>query len=331
MTSHLHIVAASRGVSAGVGCLCAVCGISPFNIERTASDVLGPNFSDYDCIADPGHESVCAACVSCLSGRPGDDPPPLRTMHVLSIVGEPARYPATKELSEILRTPPDQPFVLVWAASRKRHAVLRAGMSTADRMVIGADEGSVVFERQHVLLLDAVESLRPWHNSDEIESGQYQATRIASMSADRWAAAEAVVAPHRGTTLLSLVCAVARRSDPTPPTEVPVYDEIDERAAQLLRQLADASDLRRSDGVRFWSGGLFTRRLRLCASASLRDTVAGLMRHLQCAPTHTAITEMHIDLDRATAAETSQIASALRSRPELLVALAYQRMKEDRA
>lgn len=74
-----HLIARARGVLDGDGSRCAVCGDSPFGEGKRTRDVLGPNFTDYESVDDSRAESACAGCVSLLGGRPGDDPPPLRT------------------------------------------------------------------------------------------------------------------------------------------------------------------------------------------------------------------------------------------------------------
>ena len=104
MLNPRHIVALSRGVQLGSGCLCAVCGESPF---APTDWPLGENFSDWEAV-DGRSEIVCEGCRSLLSGRPGDDPPPLRTLHVLAVEGEPAVYPGRLH-----------PLGQVWPASQE--------------------------------------------------------------------------------------------------------------------------------------------------------------------------------------------------------------------
>ncbi len=80
MNSPLHLIATALGVRAVGPSSCSLCGESPF--PRGGS--LGANFADYDLLAIPVSRDTCAGCERILGGRPGDEPPPLRTTSFLA-------------------------------------------------------------------------------------------------------------------------------------------------------------------------------------------------------------------------------------------------------
>ena len=79
-----HWIALSLGIEPDPdpdgGSDCAVCGqASPFASAGSCKPFLKMVEVDDMPGAHPG-KSICAGCVRCSSGRPGDDPPPLRTI-----------------------------------------------------------------------------------------------------------------------------------------------------------------------------------------------------------------------------------------------------------
>lgn len=323
------MLARARGVEPGTGSECLCCGRSPFDRAAPAKRVLGATFSDHACLLAPDVNGVCAGCVSLLMGRPGDDPPPLRTSHCLAVEGEPATYPATADLATILRNPPSGRFVLVWAQSRKRHASLRAEISTPDRMRVGGDEATVEYvPARHVAVLDAVESLRSTFRSDDILSGGYPSHAIQRFGAQRWAALESTVAPFRGDPVLAMICHVAPKGE-RPEEEDKVIDPHDQRAARLLALIAQSSSMRAERGKEFW-GGAFAHRLERVRRLPLPTAMSRLMASIDTAPATESTQQAMSMLREMTEEDTSGVENALRERPSLCVALAYDDIKARR-
>lgn len=290
--------------------------------------MFGDTFTDFDWLADPSLSNVCAGCVSILAGRPGDDPPPLRTLHCLAIDGAPASYPGTADVAALLRAPPAGRFVLAFAASRKRHAALRARVSTADRFYIGTDEGTVTYvPTEHAPVLDAVEALLARFGRDDIRTGGYSAPAIAVFGPSRWLALDSVVAPHRPSPLLDLLCVVARRPEAgeITPESAPMIDVDDERAAELLSYLAESSAFRRRDGLTFWKG-YFRHRLGRFAGLPLRDAVSRIIDAIQCEPGD-ALSEAIRRLDALDPGEVPHVERSLRQRGPLVLAYAHSMMR----
>ena len=323
--STLHAIALARGVAVGGGCDCAVCGPSPFDASRPAAEVITDSFSDRAYLRGTGGTMVCAGCVSVLSGRPGDDPPPLRMLHALVVPGEPLRVLTLAELGALLESPPEGRYVLIWATSRQRHASLRADWSEGPHQRIGADDGTIHVEPEHADLRGAVRDLLVGFTRDAVRLGTYTAPAIVKFGASRWRALETVVHPHRGTLLLDLFTTALPKSETTPdPKEPPMLTEHDQSAAELLRTLAAASALRRADGLTFWNS-VFLHRVQRFARLPLPDFVSRMSTALEIDPTSLVGMVRHL---REGGVDGDAVMTAIRQRAPLLVAVAYQMIKE---
>ena len=322
----LHLVALARGVTPNGPSRCAVCGSSAFGFGRLSKDVFGANFTDHAFLAESSAPDVCAGCVSLLSGRPGDDPPPLRTMHALA-TSECIAYPGTRELRDVLVNPPLCTHVVIWATSRKRHAVLRAGLSTPEVQIVGSDYGAIAVERHHLVVLEAVERLLGYTRQDTVLAGAEDPVAACRAGPARWARWCAAIAPYVGHPLLDLFVAVGNRVDPDHYKEEIMLDPADATAAGLIARLADASALRSNDGLRFWRSTI-GRRVAARSRLPLADCISRLLADLACCPTGAG--EIVSDLAALSATETADVEAALRTRGPLVIATAFQQLKESR-
>ena len=326
LPNHLHLVAAARGVLPALGCLCAICGCSPYS----PSDYeLGSLFTDHALVHDASIGTVCEGCKAVLGGKPAKAPDsPIRMMSILVTGGE-LRPLSYADWPVVLRNPPDGDFVLSWATSMQRHHILRAGVSTADRMVIGSDEAPIIYRRaEHGLVLDAVEALRAWFSADDILFGTYGSTRIAEMGTGLWRRLEAVVAPHRGTPLLDLLCMAARKPEERTPE---VDDMTDDELAlcTILRPLVEGSQRRQRDGLAFWSGEARRRLTRCQADADLPRMVERLGKDWRCDPFAVAHT-LEV-LDETPGDVQARCAGLIRKQPLTVTSRLYQHQKHVRA
>ena len=319
------MLAGARGVLPdGRGSDCAVCGRSPYAHGRASSVMFGDNFSDFEALELPGEAMVCEGCVSILCGRPGDDPPPLRMQHVLAVEGEEAVYPPIAELEAILVAPPDRPFVVTWSASRKKHAALRAEVSVAGRIVVGTDDGPVVYERaRHLDMHDAVRELRVGFSVDEIVSGKYGSAKVAKYGAARWSALEQRVSAYRPSAVLAMVAALVRKPEAVSASEeLPVIDPHDMQAANILASLSAGSKVRQADALRYWSGFL-AHRVERRKYLALPQFVSRMMTDLQVSASLPSTGRVLEEL-RAMSEDTQrQIETSLRERAALITALAF--------
>lgn len=329
-----HLLAAARGITRGSGCRCAVCGESPFGIAGPQSTVLGGNFTAFGALADRDAECACLGCESLLSGRPGDNPPPLRTCSVWTD-GRAIRVLTQRELGEIVLAPPPGSWALSWAQSRQVHHWLYAGVSTAARMVIGSDAGPIEISEAQRPLVDAVSALlysptatQPLLSRTSIATGDYHPSAVQKFGHGEWQRHESIVSVYRPSALLDLLatCLPVMVDRATP--QEPMIDLADSQAAQLLADVASASGLRSKDGKLFW-GGVFLHRVKRFARLPLAAQVSRLMGALECAPTGSqsivdALSKMDVE-------EMSGVERALRTRADLLVAMAYDILARRRA
>lgn len=320
-----HILAASRGTPTGAPSRCAICGSSPFAAAGSLDDLLGNNFTSFGAMQDPACDAMCLGCRSLLAGKPGDVPQPLRTTNCLAVEGDAATYPRTDEIAAILREPPAGRFVLVWAESKKKHASLFAGVSTRERIVVGADDATIEYvPLRDAARLDAVSSLLSGFSRVAVLTGDYTAPMIGRFGAAAWARLEAVVAPIRATSLLDLLAAVAPEGE-APPQEAPVLDERDHAAANLLAAIAQASAYRGAHGKEFW-GGFFRHRVERFRRLPLASFVARLIDVCQTSSTAESTQAALAMVSGLSAEETAGIEQSIRERPALVVALSYGRI-----
>lgn len=290
--------------------------------------MFGATFTDWPLLFAPSESWVCAGCVSILAGRPGDDPPPVRVSHILATT-DGATYPTTPDLATILRDPPAGEFVLAVAESRQRHAALRAGVSTAELMIVGLDDVAAEVRRADIAVLDAVEVLLGALSRDEVLAGLAPATAILRLGPDRWAEAEALIAHHRPSPLLRLLVLAARRQDPAPCQESSMDQPLSERrAAELIALISEGSSQRGRDGLAFWKS-ILPHRLTRFASLDLRRMTSRLMEDLGTAPTSAG--PVLALLDAIPEHEVADVETVVRTRSAIIVAYALRIVQERRA
>lgn len=339
--SPLHLVAQSLGVSQGESD-CCVCGRSPF----ASGDRLGSNFSDYELLADPASRDLCAGCTRILGGRPGDDPPPLRTTSFAVVDGE--FHTLDRAGMWAMLSAPPSACVVSYAASRQKHHALRAGMSTSDRMLIGGDSGAIEFVPiRDAALISALLSMladdstqgdpptvKPCFSRSSIETGCYSPAAVLAFGAAEHAAAEAIVKPYRRgrKPLLDLLlwCAPAELREAKEASRM--IDPFDSLAGQLLGALARGSALRTEDGMRFWgkggADGLILTRANRFRDLPLRDFVARMMSELRVGPTTEGGTTALAILADLKYDDEQEVSRSIRERTALIVQLAFGRRKE---
>ncbi|MFM1991301.1 MAG: hypothetical protein RJA99_4258 [Pseudomonadota bacterium] len=323
------MIAHAIGVPPGDGCRCFVCGDSPFRSAGSWQKALGVGFSDWDCCEDRYADDVCEGCLRILSGRPGDDPPPLRTRTIAVIDGA-LSLPTIEETWSLLRSPPAGLQVLSWAVSKQKHHALYAELSTPSCVRLGSDSRTIDYRPERDdLLVEAVlrlrggdEKGRAWFTRDEILSGYYPPPKIAR-SASRWAEAEAVILPRRGDAVLSLIVSHAPVTAADQHTEDLMTDDIDNRVVALLAALAQDSQHRRRDGLAFWQS-LFLRRIQRHSGRPFAAFAARMLDDLAVEP-HSAGARAVAEQVAVTRSDDEiALMQRLRERPVLLLALVYQ-------
>lgn len=333
----LHLVAAARGVATSdVGCLCAFCGDSPFppteDLSKTAPAVLATQ-------ADARATVICAGCRDVTAGKPGSDPPPLRTRNIALVDGV-LSHPPLGEMRAYVSEPPAGPAVFSWATSRQKHHLLHAGVSDRRRQVWGSDSGPIeILPQVHEPVLLSIESLLAWHRRSDIENGTYSAPSIQKHGASRWSELEAAVAGFRGQRAWPLLVAMARKPEAPEPREElwgplfgggkeEVRDPIDELAVDMLEGISRTSERRGEDGIGFW-GGYLRSRIQRHAHRPLRECMSRLLDECGTSATSEGAAEMLSRLEAIPEAQAREVSQALRSRTALLVAMTFDRLRKD--
>lgn len=312
---------------------CALCAVSRLGHGGPLPDT----YSEF-VAASNGCGVVCAGCARALGGRPGDEPPPLRTRSFRATAARGVEILDRPRLWGALVDPLGEPHVLSWATGGKRHHWLYAGLSSAARLVIGSDGASIEYvparDRE---LLDAVHALlfaptgvAPLLTREGIRTGVSHPSAVQRFGVALWQKLDAVVARWRPSPLLDLVVSCAPVS--TGPREVEeetVIDPVDDQAAEVLALVARSSRYRSEHGKEFWSG-FFRHRLERFRRLPLADLVSRLLDACNASPTSDAALALVSRLGAIGVEETASIERALRDRPALLVSLAYERVREAR-
>lgn len=297
-------------------CLCSVCGPSAFVVGRPSNEVFGPNFTDYDRV-DAAIPDVCDGCARMLGGKPGSDPPPLRTASFAVVGGELRRLDIDAMAALLRGSEPVE--AMGWAISRQKHASLRCGPCSPGLLRIGCDSGTIEWRPEvDRALLDAVATLRTAAMREHILGGAYPPHVLLALG-DAWNAAESVVSRYRPSLHLDLACAVVRRPEITPESAPMTIPPEYEQAARLLDPLTRHSAARDKDPIRFWSE-LLPRRLDAASnSATVLEWTSYLVRALD-------VSSFHPDVVAVLSApcDDAAVLSVLRRDHRLLIAFVRQ-------
>jgi len=330
----LHILAEARGVIRGHGSDCCVCGESPFDAFGSRRKVLPNTFADHDLMGSA--DKVCCGCVALMAGRPGDDPPPLRTANVAILKSGEAVYPDRQGLYRLMADP-GEVRVISWASSRKKHHWLRAGLSTPGRLLIGSDDGQIEYRPvDHSGLLHAVVALlaSPTGTASiltrtAIRTGEYHPEAIRKFGVRIWAPLDAIVSRWRPSLLVDLLTIAAPVTLADPQKEDAVIDKTEEKAAALLAHIAIASEMRRKDGKMFW-GGFYRHRIERFRHLPLSQMASRLMDVVRASPTDPAVAMVTEYLATWTEEESAEVAVVVRDKAALVLALAFEMIKGTR-
>ena len=269
---------------------------------------------------------LCQGCVSVISGRPGDNPPPLRTrsfvcddtgIHILDRAG----------WWELLQSAPSEPIVASWAITRKKHHALHAGWSMDGTWHVGTDTGQAVWEHDNDVMDACLELRRAGAGKAQIASGRYS-VNIDPTVVDRCERVLVTMRPLPSGWMLDLLVHALPplpKKLTKPPRETMPLPQPDTAAIEVLQTLAKGSNVRRTEGLKFW-GGYLLSRVRRFARLPLPDLVSRLSDELDTDVYATASAGALVrDMDMET--QTS-VSDALKARPTLLVSLTYDALKK---
>lgn len=200
---------------------CWLCGGKTEGRGLPVKKAILPTFTDRDKARGRKSQSVCRGCAFCLSHLS------LRNYSILA-TEQGMRHPTRPEIRELLLEPPEPPFVICIAVSGQKWLHFRAQVAySRDGYPVQVEETSVCVERPILRQwLDAVELLYTVFSKEEIRTGRYSQNRIKEFGLLRFQAAEAMVAPSRGTRLFDLAVFVAQKREIEAPAAEPEKEDL---------------------------------------------------------------------------------------------------------
>jgi hypothetical protein len=255
-----------------------------------------------------------------------------------TVVGGELKELTRDQFWEMLNNPPNGDHILSWATSKKIHHWQHAGLSTKAMQLIGSDSQTIEHDVQECTALrNAVHSMleidgkKPVFSRSAIESGDYHPKAVAKYGIADWQKNEQIIKQFRPSALLSLLCWCAPAEEVGGErSEQLSLTETEAQAVELLADLAEASELRRSDGKAFWSGVL-QHRLNRVGQMPLKDAVSRLIDWLDINPISTGAQTSVKSVAEWDQNQCADISAVLHRRSNFIVVLALQAIKERRA
>ena len=284
MTSAMTLLADALGVERGDGggSRCAVCGDSPFESAGDWKRASGTNVVDFERYYSV--DSICLGCRTALGGRPGYTdfvPPRMRSLLVengeLSYLDQAGWW--------ALLHKPRAGVVASWAESKKKHHCLFAGVSDRRRWRIGSDRERIEFDHSPELLRAVGRGSAIGAGKGAMLTGRYP-PKLWREHGGQLAEMERELVKWRGSSALRLVVYASPRRERKDvekgDTAMADISDADKQAVDLLATLAFASGARVGDGISFWNGNFYSRRIARFARLPLADFVARMMDEIQC-------------------------------------------------
>lgn len=297
---------------------CAVCGgaVEPdaIGIKKAVSNT----FTDWQALIQGTGRKCCHKCAEIIKERQ------CRSKCVFSQQPGSLEFFKYSAVYDVLCNPPEK-FVLSVPQSFKKHHWLYAGISTPERMAIGTDTGTIIYEpAKHGKVLLCIKALLDYGvPSSQIETGLYHPSEICG--ALNFTDLENVISPHRATGLIWLLVKITPKEKIQCKEVEVVRTTAQSNAASYLLQLALCSNSRIKSGLLFW-GGFFEARINRVKGLDFDKATSKLMTSLQCRPS-TFIAAM---VDEMSDKSKEEIMKTIREQTKLCVSLAYYDLKKRR-
>lgn len=297
---------------------CAVCGGATEPDAITIKKAVSSSFTDWQALIQGTGRKCCHKCTEIIKEKE------CRIRCVYS--SEPGHLEFFKydSVYNIIQNPPKR-FVLSIPYSFKRHHWLYAGISTPERMAIGTDAATVIYEPgSHERVLHFIETLLDCGvPSPQIETGFYHPSKIIGIP--NFDEMENTLSPHRASGLVRLLVKIA-------PKEKVKYEGVkmvrtteQSNAAFYLQTLAACSSFRIENGMQFWSG-FFEARVNRVRGLDFDKATSRLMTSLQCKPNF-GIASMVDGMNDET---KEKVMETISEQTKLCIALAYSDLKKGR-
>lgn len=238
---------------------------------------------------------------------------------------------AREEILPLLACPPEKTFVLCLPYSFQKHVFFYAGISSSRCAWIGTDDHVVKldYEKHDITAVIAQigEMLTKGVPRKELQSGRYSIFTKAKLGRqlDEWEAALAPLRPDGAIELFVLYSPATKEKIKTEIKPV-AFSETEDKAIDILLDLARASKYRTQDGMSFW-GSYFKRRItRNLRKPELHSFFSAVAAGIDCESTGLKTS----GLEALNADTAAKVLKEIREKTDLLVAAVYTRLKTDK-
>lgn len=294
---------------------CVSCGLSD-RAEKLISKTVKSTFCSFDELMIGKGKYICEGCASLMEDKD------MRFKAVLFRAPGEKETPAREEILKIIKDPPNE-FVMSLPYSYKKHHWLYAGMSNREIALIGTDNRTIPIDYRRFDVPCIIDTIRILINTKiprhEIISGKYSTySRYKMPDIDKY---DDIISGMRACGAVEMIVKY------TPPAEKgkeikgeKIMITVDEKnAAMLLLEIAINSEVRKSDGIRFWSG-YFERRINRLKNLEMHEFASKLASAVGCSKIGTAIIDAITDEEK--------VMDEIRKKTNLIISIAYTIYKE---
>lgn len=303
---------------------CCICGGKTDENALPVIKALGKTYTDFDNTIKGTSGICCKECQAVLAAKSS-------RMKPILVVDPGKVIIITKdEIWDVINNPPKQ-FVLSIPYSYKKHHWIFAGLSTPEKMLIGTDNQTIIYEPKiHIKVTNAIIELKNMGvSSAQIISGNYHPSIMVKIG-EKLDEMEKIIADERITGLVEFLVKY------TPKAETKLTEfERDERmitteqsnTATFLSLIAAGSRYRSNNGKQFWAG-FFEHRINRVINNDFATATSKLMESVDYDTTCSNLLNDFINnIDEET---ENQIMKTLREQTKLSVVLAYDLLKKSR-
>lgn len=303
---------------------CCICGGKTDGKALPVIKALGKTYTDFDNTIKGTSGICCKECKAVLAAKHSRIKPILVTDPGKVII-------ITKdEIWDVINNPPEK-FVLSVPYSYKKHHWIFAGLSNPEKMLIGTDNKTIIYEQKiHKKIANAIMELKNMGvSSAQIISGNYHPSIMAKIGIEL-DKLEKIIADERITGLVEFLVKYSPKAE-TKLTEF----ERDEgmittdqsNTATFLALIAAGSKYRSNNGKQFWTG-FFEHRINRVIDNDFATATSKLMESVDYDTTSSNLLNDFINnIDEET---ENQIMKTLRDQTKLSVVLAYDWLKKSR-
>lgn len=297
---------------------CASCGVED-RADINYRKAVKTNFCNYNELLIDGGVWLCESCVSIMDDSDMRFKPVLFEEYGQKVI------PEREDILTILESPPKQ-YVLSLPYSFKKHHWLYAGLSTDKLALIGTDNRTVPLDYTAFDIPFAINETRRLISGGiprgEIISGRYSI--FSEVKCPSIHESEQILSKLRpcGALELFVKYTPAVQNKIVFEEDMPMLSESEGKAVEILCSIAERSNVRSNDGIRFW-GGFYERRINRYKQLPLHEFTSKVAESVSSGPDFNSRAIVAL-----TEAEEMQIMQDIRDKTTLIIALAYSTLKE---